>query len=67
MILIHSDGRTLDVYRMPDPIMRLVADRGCPLKMNGWHVMDEEAARAALREIVATGLYSKVALHDDRD
>jgi hypothetical protein len=60
-IILHSNGRELLVYDAT-PIMRVVADRGVPLKFNGWRAMEKDAARALLREVLDAGCYTKTSL-----
>jgi hypothetical protein len=54
--LLHSDGRTLEIRDVGPPIMRLRAGT-VPLKLNGWHIKDDDEARDIIRELLATGLY----------
>lgn len=56
MKLIWCDGRTLEVRDVSDVIFRLRAVT-LPIKVNGYRIMEDGAARDLLRELLATGLY----------
>jgi hypothetical protein len=55
--LIHSTGALLEVRDVGPVIFRLAAGR-VPIKRNGWAILEDDAARVVLRELLATGLYS---------
>lgn len=56
MKLIRCDGRELTV-RDAGPILMVVRAAAMPLKHNGWRLMEDDAARDLLRELLASGLY----------
>jgi hypothetical protein len=59
MKLLRGNGKFLEVYNIPDPpVMRLEAF-GAPLMFHGWALLEDDAARERLREIMAPGNYEK--------
>lgn len=56
MKIIHSTGRILEVRDVGPVIFRLTAG-AVPIKVNGWSIIDDEAARETLRGLLDTGLY----------
>ena len=56
MKLIHSNGAVLEVRDVSPVIFRLRAGR-VPIKVNGYRIVEDGAARELLRELLATGLY----------
>ncbi len=56
MKLIYSNGALLEVRDLGPVVFRLRAGR-VPLKYNGYRILEDEAARDLLRELLATGLY----------
>jgi hypothetical protein len=51
MKLIKSDGRTLSVWDIGDVPIYEVRAGAYPLKCNGYRILDDEAARALVREL----------------
>lgn len=56
MKLIHSTGSELTVRDVGPVVFRLRAGR-VPLRHNGWRILEDDAARDLLRELLACGLY----------
>ena len=56
MKLIHSNGKLLEVRDVGPVVFRLRAGE-IPIKVNGHHLMEDDAARDLLRELLATGWY----------
>lgn len=56
MKLIVSNGKTLEVRDVGEPIMTVVADK-IPVKYNGTQILHEDKARAIVRELIDCGLY----------
>ncbi len=56
MKLIHSTGAVLEVRDVGPVIFRLRAG-AAPIKRNGWEIVDNDAAREILRELLALGIY----------
>ncbi len=56
MKLIHSTGRELTVRDVGPVIFRLTAG-AVPIKHNGFHVVEDDAARKMMRALLDTGLY----------
>jgi hypothetical protein len=54
MKLLVGNGHTLTVYDLGEPIMRLRAV-GAPIKLHGYHLLEEDRARERLREVLAAG------------
>lgn len=63
MKLLRCNGTYLEVRNAGPALLRLEArEGGPPIKLNGWWLLEDDAARDAVREVMATGLYDKVAL-----
>lgn len=58
MKLIHSTGALLEVRDAGPVVFRLRAGE-VPIRLNGWFLLEEDAARDVLRELLASGLYEK--------
>ena len=56
MKLVHCDGRTLTVRDAGPVVFRMVA-RDAPIKVNGWRLLEDDDARALLRELLALKMY----------
>ena len=56
MKLIHSTGAVLEVRDLGPVVFRLRAGR-VPIKVNGYRVLEDAAARDLLRELLDSGLY----------
>ncbi len=56
MKLIHSTGRELTVRDVGPVIFRLTAG-AVPIKVNGYRIVEDDAARETLRGLLDTGLY----------
>ncbi len=56
MKLIHSTGRVLEVRDVGPVIFRLTAG-AVPIKVNGYHIVNDDAARETLRGLLETELY----------
>jgi hypothetical protein len=56
MKLIRSTGRDLEVFDISGPVFRLKAGP-VPIKLNGWRIVEDDEARAIVKEQLATGLY----------
>src|SRR5258708_3149592 len=54
--LLHGTGKTLEVRDVGPVLFRLTAG-AVPIKVNGYHVVEDDEARAALRDLLASGLY----------
>lgn len=52
MKLLHGNGRKLEVYDLADPVFRLTATT-VPIKCHGAFVLEDDAARELVRELVA--------------
>jgi hypothetical protein len=50
MKLLHCNGRELEVRDVGPVVFRLTAG-GAPIKLHGWQILDDDAARALLREL----------------
>jgi hypothetical protein len=57
--LLRCNGHSLDVYdASPAPVYRVLRrPGGPPVKAHGWRLLADDAARTALRELLATGYY----------
>lgn len=64
MKLVYSNGRVLEVRDAGPVLMRLRAGT-CPIRFNGYHLLEDEAAREQLRDLLASGLYERDALEGD--
>jgi len=56
MKLIRSTGAVLEVRDVGPVIFRLRAGTA-PIKRNGWSIVEDDAAREILRELLALGIY----------
>lgn len=56
MKLIYGTGDVLEVREL-GPVIFLLTARDVPIKVNGYHVLEDDAARAELRALLDTGLY----------
>ncbi len=56
MKLIHSNGAILEVRDLGPVVFRLRAAT-VPIKVNGYRMIEDDAARGLLRELLACGLY----------
>ena len=56
MKLIHSSGAILEVRDLGPVVFRLRAVTA-PIKINGYRILEDDAARGLLRELLAYGLY----------
>ncbi len=56
MKLIYSTGRVLEVRDVGPVIFRLTAG-AVPIKVNGYRIVEDDAARETLRGLLDTGLY----------
>ena len=56
MKLIHSNGKLLEVRDAGPVVFRLHAGE-VPIKVNGYYIMEDDAARNLLRDLLATGWY----------
>ncbi len=54
--LIHSNGAVLEVRDLGPVVFRLRAVT-VPIKVNGYRMVEDDAARDLLRELLACGLY----------
>lgn len=54
MKLLHSDGRELTVRDLGEVVMRLRAGPA-PIKLNGWHELEDAEARAVIRQLLDDG------------
>ena len=56
--LVRGNGKELEVFDVTGPVYRIAArEGGPPVKYHGWRLLDEDAARALLQELRATGAY----------
>jgi hypothetical protein len=53
MKLLRGNGRELEVYDLADPVFRMTAT-AVSIKCRGSFVLEDDAARELLRELVAT-------------
>ena len=60
MKLVICDGREMSVRDVGPVIYTLRAGR-VPLKYNGTHLLEDDAARELLQALRSTGLYERVA------
>lgn len=58
MKLVECNGKTLTVRDVGDVLLTLRAG-AIPIKFNGHKVMDDNAARKLIRELLDTGFYAK--------
>ena len=57
--LIHCNGKLLRCFDMSDePILTLRAGE-VPIKFNGYHIMEDDDAREALKDLIRSGLHTK--------
>lgn len=56
MKLLRCDGRVLEV-RDVGPVLLRVRAREIPVKGDPWRIVEDDEARRAVREVLATGLY----------
>lgn len=56
MKLIKSTGAVLEVRDVGPVVFRLRAG-AIPIKRNGWQIVEDDAARDILRELLALGIY----------
>jgi hypothetical protein len=54
MKLLRCNGRELEVRDVGPVVCRLAAG-AAPIKLHGWHLLDNDAARALLRDLVEAG------------
>jgi len=59
MKLIECNGKHLTVRDVGPPLMKLSA-AAIPLKYNGKHLLDDDAARRIIRDLLDTNLYHRV-------
>lgn len=58
MKLVKCNGKLLEVRDCGPIIFRLAAlPGGPPIKVNGYHIMEEDAARDLLRDLLSLGEY----------
>lgn len=57
MKLIYSTGRELTVRDVGPVIFRLTAG-AVPIKLNGYRIVEDDAARETLRGLLDLGLYA---------
>lgn len=58
MKLLYSNGRVLEVRDAGPVLMRLRAG-ACPIRFNGYHLLEDDAAREQLRALLGSGFYEK--------
>lgn len=59
MKLLRGNGKFVEVYDVPGPAILRLNAVGAPLMLHGWKLLEEDAARELLREIMAPGNYEK--------
>ena len=68
MKLVKCDGKLLEVRDCGPVIYRLKAvPGGLPIKVNGYHIMEEGAARDLLRDLLALGEYEGSKVTEESD
>ena len=56
MKLIKSNGRILEIYDI-GPLRMRITKINLPIKENGWQMVEDDIARARIREIIDSDLY----------
>lgn len=60
MKLIHGNGTMLEVRDVGEVLIRLrQREGGAPIKVHGYRLLDDDAARALVREQLDTRLYDR--------
>lgn len=58
MKLVYSNGKKLEVYDLGSPVIAFRAHE-VPLKYNGYRIVQDDAARDIVREVLKSGHYTK--------
>lgn len=60
MKLLYGNGKVLEARDVGAVLVRFrVRNGGPPIKINGYELLSDDAARARLKEVRATGLYER--------
>jgi len=58
MKLLHSTGTRMDVWEITGPMYSVRTNANIPVKFNGYHIVDDAAARDILRALVAEDCFT---------
>lgn len=57
MKLLYGNGSVLEVRNVSEVIYRIRAGNNIPIKFNGYRILEDDAAREALKDVLELGYH----------